>query len=182
MINQKNLEKEYPKKGNNLNIKKYNSLENKLLLPQYHMKISSNNKNESYSKLYNINIQNTNNRYFEKKNNIYYNNRYNKEINKNSNKDTYFSNDKIYSYDNYKKKNDSTKPLDIIHVMQSQKDYKDTINDIFNNYPEYINDSMPKNYLLNHYHDLTIGNSNKKRRLDFFLDKSKQIKSILISI
>lgn len=178
MINQKNLEKEYPKKGNNLNIKKYNSLENKLLLPQYHMKISSNNKNESYSKLYNINIQNTNNRYFEKKNNIYYNNRYNKEINKNSNKDTYFSNDKIYSYDNYKKKNDSTKPLDIIHVMQSQKDYKDTINDIFNNYPEYINDSMPKNYLLNHYHDLTIGNSNKKRRLDFFLDNIKTNKIV----
>lgn len=48
-------------------------------------------------------MQNTNNRYFEKKNNIYYNNRYNKEINKNSSKDTYFSNDNIYSYDSYKK-------------------------------------------------------------------------------
>ena len=62
--------------------------------------------------------------------------------------------------------------------MQSQKDYKDTINDIFNNYPEYINDSMPKNYLLNHYHDLTIGNSNKKRRLDFFLDNIKTNKIV----
>ena len=178
MLSIKNHEKDYLKKGNNLNIKKYNSLENKLLLPQYQLKNNSNNKNEAYEKLYNnINMQNTNNRYFEKKNNIYYNNRYNKEINKNSSKDTYFSNDNIYSYDSYKKKNDSTKPLDIIHVIQSQKEYKDTINDIFNNYPEYINDSMPKNYLLNHHHDLTIGNSNKKRRLDFFLDKSKQIKS-----
>ena len=178
MLNVQNLEKEYPKKGNNLNIKKYNSLENKLLVPQYQLKNNSNNKNEAYEKLYNnINMQNTNNRYFEKKNNIYYNNRYNKEINKNNSKDTYFSSDKIYSYNSYKMKNDSTKPLDIIHVIQSQKEYKDTINDIFNNYPEYINGSMPKNYLLNHHHDLTIGNSNKKRRLDFFLDKSKQIKS-----
>jgi hypothetical protein len=68
MLNAKNLEKEYPKKGNNLNIKKYNSLENKLLVPQYQLKINRNNKNEAYTKLFNnINLQNSNNRYFEKK-------------------------------------------------------------------------------------------------------------------
>jgi hypothetical protein len=165
-----------------LNIKKYNNLENKLLVPQYQLKNNSNNKKESYTKLYNnINMQNENilrqNRYFENKNNIYYNNRYDKEINKNNSKEAHFSIDKIKYYDSYQKKNDSTKPLDIIHVLQSQKEYKDTINDIFNNYPEYINNSLPKNNLLNHHHDLTIGNSNKKRRLDFLLDKSKQIKS-----
>jgi len=151
MLNVKNFEEKYQKKGNNLNIKKYNSLENKLLLPQIKLNYDNNNKNEIYNKLYN---------------NRYYNNRYNKEINKNNSRETYLSNDKI-----------STKPLDILHIIQNQKDYKDTINDIFNNYPEYINDSLPRNYLLNHHHDLTIGNSNKNRRLDTFLDKSKQIKS-----
>jgi len=151
MLNVKNFEEKYQKKGNNLNIKKYNSLENKLLLPQIKLNYDNNNKNEIYNKLYN---------------NRYYNNRYNKEINKNNSRETYLSNDKI-----------STKPLDILHIIQNQKDYKDTINDIFNNYPQYINDSLPRNYLLNHHHDLTIGNSNKNRRLDTFLDKSKQIKS-----
>ena len=150
MLNVKNFEEKYQKKGNNLNIKKYNSLENKLLLPQIKLNYDNNNKSEIYNKLYN---------------NRYYNNRYNKETNKNS-RETYLSSDKI-----------STKPLDILHIIQNQKDYKDTINDIFNNYPEYINDSLPRNYLLNHHHDLTIGNSNKNRRLDTFLDKSKQIKS-----
>lgn len=151
MLNVKNFEEKYQKKGNNLNIKKYNSLENKLLLPQIKLNYDNNNKSEIYNKLYN---------------NRYYNNRYNKEINKNNSRETYLSSDKI-----------STKPLDILHIIQNQKDYKDTINDIFNNYPEYINDSLPRNYLLNHHHDLTIGNSNKNRRLDTFLDKSKQIKS-----
>ena len=150
MLNVKNFEEKYQKKGNNLNIKKYNSLENKLLLPQIKLNYDNNNKSEIYNKLYN---------------NRYYNNRYNKEINKNNSRETYLSS-KI-----------STKPLDILHIIQNQKDYKDTINDIFNNYPEYINDSLPRNYLLNHHHDLTIGNSNKNRRLDTFLDKSKQIKS-----
>ena len=150
MLNVKNFEEKYQKKGNNLNIKKYNSLENKLLLPQIKLNYDNNSKSEIYNKLYN---------------NRYYNNRYNKEINKNNSRETYLSS-KI-----------STKPLDILHIIQNQKDYKDTINDIFNNYPEYINDSLPRNYLLNHHHDLTIGNSNKNRRLDTFLDKSKQIKS-----
>lgn len=175
ILNVNNFEKKYLRKENNLNIKKYNSLENKLLLPQYQLENDNNNKKEIYTKLDN-NISN-NNRIFEKKNNVYYNNRYNKEINKNNCKDTYFSRDKIYSYDSYNKKNYSKKPLDILHVIQSQKEYKDTINDIFNNYPEYINNTLPKNYLLNHHHDLIIGNSNKNRRLDVFLDKSKQIQS-----
>ena len=65
-------------KWNNLNINKYNSLENKLLVPQYQRKNNSDNRKE------NINIQNTNIRYFGIKNDDYYNNRYNKEINKNN--------------------------------------------------------------------------------------------------
>lgn len=137
-----------------------------------------------------------NNNYYSINNNINndkynrYNNKCNdRDINKNMHNDyknnlNIFIKNYICLYKNKKKNNLSKSsekirmtPLDIHHIIQNQKDYKDTIHDIFNNYPNYINDSKPDNYILNHHHDLIIGTPNKNSRLDVMMDRSNKLLS-----
>ena len=138
-------------------------------------------------------------------NNRYYSNVYNKynfnknEINKNNNnKELYYKRNifNFFNYNNdhnmdkkmvdYPKKYESssmrhrmTKSLDTLGVLQSQKNYKDTIHDIFNHYPEYPEypNNVPLNkefYYLNHNHDLYLGIPNKDNRLDTMMDKTNK--------
>lgn len=145
-------------------------------------------KNENEGK-FDFNKNNINSYSYD---NLYHNN-YNYGLNKDKNKifndENYIFKNNIYDRNNnilnsYKnnlnrnisKKNMITTPLDVRHIIQNQKDYKDSIHDIFNNYPKYDNDSIKDNYLLNHHRDLIIGKSNKNNRLDVFLNKSSKIK------
>ena len=151
-----------------------------------------------YNKYFNYDNNSENNKYNDFKDN---NNRYKYNDYKDNNKNMYEKyeklnyngedkndnnikkyNDNVYSYRNNKKsnlsksyKNIRTTPLDVHHIIQNQKEYKDTIHDIFNNYPNFIINSKPSNYILNHNHDLIIGTPDKNKRLDVIMDKSNQI-------
>ena len=153
-----------------------------------------------YNKYFNYDNNSENNKYNDFKDN---NNRYKYNDYKDNNKNMYEKyeklnyngedkndnnikkyNDNVYSYRNNKKsnlsksyKNIRTTPLDVHHIIQNQKEYKDTIHDIFNNYPNFIINSKPSNYILNHNHDLIIGTPDKNKRLDVIMDKSNQILS-----
>ncbi len=90
----------------------------------------------------------------------------------------YYENNKYNNNSNYKRKNILTKSLDTLKVLQSQKNYKDTIHDIFNHYPEYPNNLPEKDfYYLNHNHELFLGIPNKDNRLDVVMDKSNKYSS-----
>ena len=204
ILNVRDIEKAYPKKERHFYGKaQYNSLENKLLVNQYESQKNKSDNYEKNLRIYNNILNNDfknnyNNRYNNNENTKNYNYNYNNQSNdnllyiNNQFKKNYFSNnnnniskdeEKIfknrinnsYSYKKRSKKDIITTPLDTKHIIQNQKDYKDTIHDIFNNYPQYIDDKKPDNYLLNHHHDLIIGTPNKNNRLDIFMDKSKQI-------
>ena len=206
ILNVRDIEKAYPKKDRHFHGKNYfnKNNENKILTPQYQSPNNynniniynnkiNNNKNYKQQSSNNLNFNNHlknsynfNNRYF---NNGNYNNnfddyKYNREANKNNS----VKNSNVYNrYNNNDKYNNnrlsnSTKniltiPLDTRHIIQNQKDYKDTIHDAFNNYPDYINKPKPDNYILNHHHDLVIGIPNKNNRLDIMLDKSNKLLS-----
>ena len=146
-------------------------------------------KNEYNNKNYNNFNNNVNNDRYNRYNNKYNDYHYDRDINKimlneyKNNLNTINKNN-ICLYKNKKKNNLSKSsekirmtPLDIHHILQNQKDYKDTIHDIFNNYPNYIDDSKPDNYLLNHHHDLIIGTPNKNSRLDVMMNKSNKLLS-----
>ena len=200
ILNVRDIEKAYPKKERKFHDKNYfnKSIENKLLTPQYS---SQKNYNNIYNNYNNLLKNNFNNRYENENkssernafnNNLYIinsykdNNKYNNEekdkliSNKNN---AYNRNNKINNeIDNNRRLLNSTKniltiPLDTHLIIRNQKDYKDTIQDVFNNYPEYINNTKPDNYILNHHHDLIIGTPNKNNRLDNILDKSNKILS-----
>ena len=196
ILNVRDIEKAYPKKDRHFHGKNYfnKNNENKILTPQYQPLNNYNNKlniNENYKQ------QNSNNLNFNHSLKNNYNNRYNNnnnnidhdKYNRYDNKNNFVrNNNNVYDrYNNNEKYNNrrlsnSTKniltiPLDTRHIIQNQKDYKDTIHDAFNNYPDYINDSKPDNYLLNHHHDLIIGTANKNNRLDIMLDKSNKLLS-----
>ena len=158
-LNVRDIEKAYPKKER-----------------QFHGKIYKENNN------INGNNKFIPNKVYQRPN--YENNRYNikNEMNKNSNeinpKRNIFnlmSNNNI-NMNNYSRNNNLTKSLDTLKVMQSQKNYKDTIHDIFNHYPEY-NNNIPQEkdfYYLNHNPDLFLGIPNKDNRLDIIMDKSNK--------
>ena len=156
-LNVRDIEKAYPKKER-----------------QFHGKIYKENNN------INGNNKFIPNKVYQRPN--YENNRYNNknEMDKNSNEINQnifnlMSNNNI-NMNNYKRKNNLTKSLDTLKVMQSQKNYKDTIHDIFNHYPEY-NNNIPQEkdfYYLNHNPDLFLGIPNKDNRLDIIMDKSNK--------
>ena len=153
-LNVRDIEKAYPKKER-----------------QFHRKIFNNNINNNY-KL-------TPNKIYQRPSyeNIRYNN--NKEINKNN--ELYYKRN-IFDFMknnnssiNSKRNNQNLRSLDTLKVLQSQKNYKDTIHDIFNHYPEYPNNAPNKEfYYLNHNHDLFQGIPNKDNRLDKIMDKSNK--------
>ena len=160
-LNVRDIEKAYPKKER-----------------QFHGKIYKENNN------INGNNKFIPNKVYQRPN--YENNRYNNknEMNKNSNeiypKRNIFNlmNNNInnINMNNYSRNNNLTKSLDTLKVMQSQKNYKDTIHDIFNHYPEY-NNNIPQEkdfYYLNHNPDLFLGIPNKDNRLDIIMDKSNK--------
>ena len=175
-LNVRDIEKAYPKKERQFHGKIYN--ENKNILNQIQKQKYRKNENNRYLKLDSNNYEN---------NNI---------INKNINNEIY-SKRNIYNLSNFidniniknkinrrqnnlfKTNSYHTKSLDTLGVLQSQKNYKDTIHDIFNHYPDY-----PKNiesnkdfYYLNHNHDLYLGEVNKNNRLDVIMDKSNKYMS-----
>ena len=163
-LNVRDIEKAYPKKERQFHGKNYdkNNIGN----------INNNNKNNY-----------TPNKVYQRP--IYENGRYgNNEINKNN--EFYYKRnifdfmkdkDQNFQRNNYSslKSQNLTKSLDTLKVLQSQKNYKDTIHDIFNHYPKYPN--IPENkefYYLNHNHDLFQGIPNKDNRLDMIMDKSNK--------
>jgi len=164
-LNVRDIEKAYPKKER-----------------QFHGKIYKNNNTENTFKNYFNPIKYENNRY-NRYSNLYNNN----EINKNEiNSEIYFKRN-IFNLSNninniqgrnntLPKKKNKTKSLDTLGVLQSQKNYKDTIHDVFNHYPKYPNnfDGNKEFYYLNHNHDLFLGIPNKDNRLDVIMDKSNK--------
>jgi hypothetical protein len=159
------------------NNKYYNGFYNK------YFNYDNNSENNKYNDYKNNNNSNNNNRY---KYNDYVDNnknmyeKYEKYEKLNCNNQD--KNDNIKKYNDNKKsnlsqsnKNIRTTPLDVHHIIQNQKEYKDTIHDIFNNYPNFIINAKPSNYILNHNHDLIIGTPDKNKRLDVIMDKSNQI-------
>ena len=171
-LNVRDIEKAYPKKER-----------------QFHGKIYNENKNRITPEQIYQRPKYDNNRYLKLDNN---NNRSSNEINKND--ESYYKRNIFnffnFDYEKLKKKNTNinphnnrsssmphnmTKSLDTLKVLQSQKDYKDTIHDIFNHYPKYPNNPPNKDfYYLNHNHDLFLGIQNKNNRLDVMMDKSNK--------
>ena len=155
-LNVRDIEKAYPRKER-----------------QFHGKIHNENNvddnynlNKVYQRPINKNIRYNNNE-INKSNDFYYK-RNIFDFPKNN------SNFKRNNYSSLKTQN-LTKSLDTLKVLQSQKNYKDTIHDIFNHYPKYPN--IPQNkdfYYLNHNHDLFEGIPNKDNRLDMMMDKSNK--------
>ena len=168
-LNVRDIEKAYPKKER-----------------QFHGKIYNENKSE-INEIYKP--KNENNRYIKLVSNNYEKN-YNMEENGNNgifkrnifNLSNYIDNVNIKNKINRRKNNSlkikshNTKSLDTLGVLQSQKNYKDTIHDIFNHYPNYIKkfESNRDFYYLNHNHDLHLGEQNKNNRLDVLMDKSNK--------
>ena len=174
-LNVRDIEKAYPKKDRRfISNNRYNNNVNKINLNLNNKRYESNsykevNKNEINDNT-NSNINNSEIHYLR---NIFNNN--NEFIKKYYNR---------YKVNNNKRNNLSSissisqniiKPLDTLHMLQSQKNYKDTIHDVFNNYPKFINDNENKdNYFLNHDHDLFVGTPNKNKRLDIMMNKSNK--------
>ena len=168
-LNVRDIEKAYPKKER-----------------QFHGKIYNENKSE-INEIYKP--KNENNRYIKLVSNNYEKN-YNMEENGNNgifkrnifNLSNYIDTVNIKNKINRRKNNSlkikshNTKSLDTLGVLQSQKNYKDTIHDIFNHYPNYIKkfESNRDFYYLNHNHDLHLGEQNKNNRLDVLMDKSNK--------
>ena len=155
------------------------------------------NNYHKYNNRYNNENDNKTKNYYEY-NNKYNLNHYNKnhyqwyeeEKKINSDKNILNRNNNIYNRNAYSGYNilnnrglsNSTKsiltnPLDTHHIIRNQKEYKDTIHDVFNNFPEFINNQKPENYILNHHHDLILGTPNKDNRLDIMMDKSNKLLS-----
>ena len=177
-LNVRDIEKAYPKKERQFHGKIYN--ENKNILNQIQKQKYRKNENNRYLKLDSNNYENNNiinknkniNNEIYSKRNIYNLSNFIDNIN---------IKNKIYRRQNnlFKTNSYQTKSLDTLGVLQSQKNYKDTIHDIFNHYPDY-----PKNfesnkdfYYLNHNHDLYLGEVNKNNRLDVIMDKSNKYMS-----
>ena len=174
-LNVRDIEKAYPKKDRRfISNNRYNNNVNKINLNLNNKRYESNsykevNKNEingntnsniNNSEIhYSRNIFNNNNEFIKK-----YYNRYKVNNNKRNNLSSISSISQ-----------NIIKPLDTLHMLQSQKNYKDTIHDVFNNYPKFINDNENKdNYFLNHDHDLFVGTPNKNKRLDIMMNKSNK--------
>ena len=174
-LNVRDIEKAYPKKDRRfISNNRYNNNVNKINLNLNNKRYESNsykevNKNEindntnsniNISEIhYSRNIFNNNNEFIKK-----YYNRYKVNNNKRNNLSSISSISQ-----------NIIKPLDTLHMLQSQKNYKDTIHDVFNNYPKFINDNENKdNYFLNHDHDLFVGTPNKNKRLDIMMNKSNK--------
>jgi len=155
-LNVRDIEKAYPRKERQFHgkIHNENNVDNKY------------NLNKVYQRPINENIRYNHNE-INKSNDFYYK-RNIFDFPKNNN------NFKRNNYSSLKTQN-LTKSLDTLKVLQSQKNYKDTIHDIFNHYPKYPN--IPQNkdfYYLNHNHDLFQGIPNKDNRLDMMMDKSNK--------
>ena len=184
-LNVRDIEKAYPKKERQFHGKIYNENEN----------ILNQEQKPKYQKF-------ENNRYLKLIPNNYENNlnNFNIDTNKNSNtieRDEPYFKRNIFNLSNYidtiniknklnRRKNNSvqmksfqTKSLDTLGVLQSQKNYKDTIHDIFNHYPDYPKkfENNKDFYYLNHNHDLYLGEANKNNRLDVIMDKSNKYMS-----
>ena len=174
-LNVRDIEKAYPKKDRRfISNNRYNNNVNRINLNLNNKRYESNsyyeiNKNEindntnsniNNSEIhYSRNIFNNNNEFIKK-----YYNRYKVNNNKRNNLSSISSISQ-----------NIIKPLDTLHMFQSQKNYKDTIHDVFNNYPKFINDNENKdNYFLNHDHDLFVGTPNKNKRLDIMMNKSNK--------
>ena len=174
-LNVRDIEKAYPKKDRRfISNNRYNNNVNKINLNLNNKRYESNsykevNKNEINDNTnsninnsgihYSRNIFNNNNEFIKK-----YYNRYKVNNNKRNNLSSISSISQ-----------NIIKPLDTLHMLQSQKNYKDTIHDVFNNYPKFINDNENKdNYFLNHDHDLFVGTPNKNKRLDIMMNKSNK--------
>ena len=168
-LNVRDIEKAYPKKERQFHGKIYN--ENKSEVNEIYKPKNENNRyiklvSNNYEKNYNID-ENNNNGIFKR--NIF---------NLSNYIDTVNIKNKINRRKNnpLKIKSHNTKSLDTLGVLQSQKNYKDTIHDIFNHYPNYIKkfESNRDFYYLNHNHDLHLGEQNKNNRLDVLMDKSNK--------
>ena len=168
-LNVRDIEKAYPKKERQFHGKIYN--ENKSEVNEIYKPKNENNRyiklvSNNYEKNYNID-ENNNNGIFKR--NIF---------NLSNYIDTVNIKNKINRRKNnpLKIKSHNTKSLDTLGVLQSQKNYKDTIHDIFNHYPNYIKkfESNRDFYYLNHNYDLHLGEQNKNNRLDVLMDKSNK--------
>ena len=174
-LNVRDIEKAYPKKDRRfISNNRYNNNVNKINLNLNNKRYESNSYKEVNKNEINDNTNsNINNSEIHYSRNIFNNN--NEFIKKYYNR---------YKFNNNKRNNLSSissisqniiKPLDTLHMLQSQKNYKDTIHDVFNNYPKFINDNENKdNYFLNHDHDLFVGTPNKNKRLDIMMNKSNK--------
>ena len=174
-LNVRDIEKAYPKKDRRfISNNRYNNNVNKINLDLNNKRYESNSYKEVNKNEINDNTNsNINNSEIHYSRNIFNNN--NEFIKKYYNR---------YKVNNNKRNNLSSissisqniiKPLDTLHMLQSQKNYKDTIHDVFNNYPKFINDNENKdNYFLNHDHDLFVGTPNKNKRLDIMMNKSNK--------
>ena len=168
-LNVRDIEKAYPKKERQFHGKIYN--ENKSEVNEMYKPKNENNRyiklvSNNYEKNYNID-ENNNNGIFKR--NIFNLSNYIDTVNI-KNKINRRKNNSL------KIKSHNTKSLDTLGVLQSQKNYKDTIHDIFNHYPNYIKkfESNRDFYYLNHNHDLHLGEQNKNNRLDVLMDKSNK--------
>ena len=168
-LNVRDIEKAYPKKERQFHGKIYN--ENKSEVNEIYKPKNENNRyiklvSNNYEKNYNID-ENNNNGIFKR--NIFNLSNYIDTVNI-KNKINRRKNNSL------KIKSHNTKSLDTLGVLQSQKNYKDTIHDIFNHYPNYIKkfESNRDFYYLNHNHDLHLGEQNKNNRLDVLMDKSNK--------
>lgn len=174
-LNVRDIEKAYPKKDRRfISNNRYNNNVNKINLNLNNKRYESNSYKEvNKNEINNNTNSNINNSEIHYSRNIFNNN--NEFIKKYYNR---------YKVNNNKRNNLSSissisqniiKPLDTLHMLQSQKNYKDTIHDVFNNYPKFINDNENKdNYFLNHDHDLFVGTPNKNKRLDIMMNKSNK--------
>ena len=174
-LNVRDIERAYPKKDRRfISSNRYNNNVNKINLNLNNKRYESNSYKEVNKNEINDNTNsNINNSEIHYSRNIFNNN--NEFIKKYYNR---------YKVNNNKRNNLSSissisqniiKPLDTLHMLQSQKNYKDTIHDVFNNYPKFINDNENKdNYFLNHDHDLFVGTPNKNKRLDIMMNKSNK--------
>ena len=168
-LNVRDIEKAYPKKERQFHGKIYN--ENKSEINEIYKPKNENNRyiklvSNNYEKNYNMD-ENGNNGIFKR--NIFNLSNYIDTVNI-KNKINRRKNNSL------KIKSHNTKSLDTLGVLQSQKNYKDTIHDIFNHYPNYIKkfESNRDFYYLNHNHDLHLGEQNKNNRLDVLMDKSNK--------
>ena len=185
ILNVRDIEKAYPKKDKQFSIfnrinSKINNDINKENYKQINFNDSSNNRYNNFENNNYNNLRNNSNI----NNNIYNNNKNNDngEIMKQDDKNISDKYNRIGNffqkrYFSNSAKNIMTIPLDANNIIKNQKGYKDTIHDAFNNYPKYLNDSKPTNFLLNHHHDLVIGTPNKNNRLDIMMNKSNKLLS-----